>query len=243
MKAAISSLLLAAFAVTNAANCGVSKLAAIANSADASSCKLGSNFVVPVESTVNAIVTNLESFCADESCGHVLEALQDIGECSIDGEGLRQSVVNPIKAVCSATRALRAADGSHQHGSTMEISLGSMEMEDSHDATSSSTATESSEMEDSHDIASSASGSAAAGDDDDHDSHDTVSSTATSSTGSIATSSAAGSSTGGATTGSKATSSNSTSSTQAPSASSTSSAGSVSVALGSVVLAVAAAFA
>ncbi|KAE8880781.1 hypothetical protein PF005_g2108 [Phytophthora fragariae] len=75
MKAAIFSLLLVTTAFANAAvDCDKRKLTSIANSDDASSCQLASNFVAPVESTASTILTNLESFCADASCERVLDA-------------------------------------------------------------------------------------------------------------------------------------------------------------------------
>ncbi|KAG7378264.1 hypothetical protein PHYPSEUDO_010298 [Phytophthora pseudosyringae] len=226
MKAVISSLLFTAAAVANAANCDVSVLTALSKSADAGECNDVSNFAVPVESTVNTIVTNLESFCGNGACLRVLAALGGIDECSVAGSDLHQTVVGPIAAVCSSTRALRAADGSHVHSSGMDMGSASVEAEDSHD-----TASASSEAYDSHDTAGSTSASAVAGDDDAHDSHDTTSSTASSK-----------STTTGSSTSSKATSSNSTSSTQAPNATGTSSAQSITVAAGSVFLAAAAAF-
>ncbi|KAL3672877.1 hypothetical protein V7S43_002179 [Phytophthora oleae] len=233
MKIVISSLLLTATAVAYATNCDVNVLSAISDTSDAKECKQVSNFVVPVDTTVDTILTDLEAFCSNKACKRVLEALQEVDACSIDGSDLLQTVVNPIDAVCSTTRALRAADGSHVHSSGMDMGSTSG-MEDSHDVASASTA--SSEAEDSHDTPSAASGaedshdatsstyeSTSAGEDDDHDSHDTASSTASSTAG---------------TAGSTATSSNSTASTQAPSASS---AASITVAAGSVFLAAAAA--
>ncbi|GMF18981.1 unnamed protein product [Phytophthora lilii] len=248
MKAVTCSLLLTATAVTNAANCDVGTLAKIANTDDAATCTSASNFAVPVESTVDIILTDLGAFCANHSCQRVLGDLEGMGECLIDGSNLHQDVVDPIVALCRATRDLRAAHGSHDHGSASEASSGSAagnshaeasssttssEVEDSYDTTSAASG-----AEDSHDMTSSNSGYADAG--EDHDSHDTVASTTSSN--STGTSSAAGSLTAATPAGSKSTSSNSTSSTQAPSASSASSAESISVAIGSIFLAAAAAF-
>jgi hypothetical protein len=249
MKAALSSLLLTATAVANAANCDVSTLSKIAMTDDALSCKSASNFEVPVASAANTILTNLESFCANDACLRVLAALNDIDECSIEDTGLHQHVVDPIGAVCSSTRALRAADGSHAHSSGMDMGSASAETEDSHEATSASTASSSETedshdtasastgVEDSHDVAYSTSASASAGEEEEHDSHDAASSTASSSATTVGSTASSGTSTG-----SKATSGNSTSSSQAAAASSTSSAASISIAAGSVFLATAAAF-
>ncbi|KAK1940629.1 hypothetical protein P3T76_008080 [Phytophthora citrophthora] len=220
MKIIIGFLLLTATAV-NATKCDVNELSAISNTSDAKECKQVSNFVVPVDTTENTILADLEAFCSNQACKRILEALQEVNTCSIDGLDLHQTVVNPIDAVCSTTRSLRATHGSHVHSSGMD--MGSME--DSHDVASAEdshdTHSATSGAEDSHDTTSSTHESTTAGDDDDdHDSHDTSSKSSTAGTA-----------------GSAATS-NSTESTQAPNASSASS---ITVAAGSVFLAAAAA--
>ncbi|POM59281.1 Elicitin [Phytophthora palmivora] len=228
MKAVMSSLLLTATAIAHAANCDVTALIEISETTDAAECKDVSNFVVPVESTEDTILFNLELFCENVACQRVLTSLTAINECMIVDMKLHRTIIDPIDAVCSTTRALRVADGSHVHSPSMDMGSATTEIEDSHDATHSSLAEDShdatstsSEVYDSHDTSSTP---VDAGDDDD-DSNDTGSSKSTTSS----------------TAGSKAIS-NSTSSTPAPNASGTSSAAAVTFAAGSVFLAAAAAF-
>ncbi|RLN95837.1 hypothetical protein BBJ28_00000718 [Nothophytophthora sp. Chile5] len=129
MKAVFTFTAFTAIAAVHAADCDVAALSAVAATSDASTCQSASTFAVPVNSTEGSILTSYDAFCASEACLEVLEALDAITECTIDGTALHESIVHPIEDACSASTA---ASGHESH----ESSMADMEMEDSHEAMS-----------------------------------------------------------------------------------------------------------
>ncbi|RLN53152.1 hypothetical protein BBJ28_00003435 [Nothophytophthora sp. Chile5] len=170
MKAVFASLAFTAIAVVHAADCDVAALSAVAATSDASTCQSTSTFAVPVNSTEGSILASYDAFCASEACLEVLEALDAIKECTIDGTALHASIVHPIEDACSASTATsghEAHESSMAEDSSEEVSASAeMEMEDSHEAMSSTSAAEeagdSDDDTDSHDVASSNSTSSVA---------------------------------------------------------------------------------